>query len=162
MRIVIGIALIVAAGFAQAEIYKCKIDGETAYQSHPCVDGKKVMVEPPPPSFKNSSDALQKAKEANKAVSQRIEISRIRRKIKKLQKKNLRLERDIENYQNKRETELTGVAHTGRGNRFSQMAAINSYWEGKTSEATRKMEKNRRLIDDLEEEIKAISSSNPE
>ncbi|GEM_PF-6383047 len=159
MRVVTGIVLVMLIGSAQAAIYKCKIDGHTAYQSSPCVDGKEMQIEPPPPSYGNSSESLRKAKEANKAVSQRIELSRIARKIKKLRKRNRRLGRDIDSYHRKREAELSSVANTGRGNRFSQMTAINGYWEGKISEAARKIDENRRLIDALEDQRKAISAS---
>ena len=157
MKLLLGMVLLLTVGTTHAGIYKCTIDGSIVYQSSPCADGKEMSLEPPPPSAADSSRSLEEIKAKNKAISQRVEASILERKIRKLQDKNKRLERDIDGYRSKQKSELESTALSGRQNRFSQMTAISSYWDGKVAEASRKIDNNQRLIDRFEDQLKSIT-----
>jgi len=156
MKLLLGMVLLLTVGTTHAGIYKCIIDGSIVYQSSPCADGKEMSLEPPPPSAADSSRSLEEIKAKNKAISQRVEASILERKIRKLQDKNKRLERDIDGYRSKQKSELESTALSGRRNRFTQMSAINDYWDNRIAEAASKMKKNQRDIDKLEKKSRCF------
>ena len=155
-RMLLFIAIATAAITANAEIYRCQVDGKTEFSQTPCAaDAEKYQVDYTRQNAENAqsiSDQTSRLRESTNASLNQMEINRLGREIDK-EEANIRI------LQDKRDRELAALRSKKRrannnlaGATWQQsisdeMIAVNKRYDSQVEDKQKRIE---RMLDQID------------
>jgi len=152
VRILFIVCLLTAFTTAQAEIYKCTVDGKTSFSDQPCAKNAEILDIK---IYKPSTEDIQQQQQSTQRFSESSRVSEIldlKKKNEALENKKLQLQRNMEKelkvLEKKTYSVENGTVSTERGV-FQKMADAQNNYRRDVNKINVEIQKNEQKISRL-------------